>query len=597
MFAVNNNKGITSDNKIKRIVILVISTALFIFASFAMIIVLFSLFYNNIATVEFLYDDAYYYLQIAYNLAIHRVSSFDGLTVTNGYQPLWLLCLSILEYILVLGKKGFFVAALILIYCLLLIPPTWCLLKTRTAFSISLAGGLLATYSAYPFVWTKGLETVLLAPSLLCCVQINERPISAKLVASLSVLFAGMSLIRLDMISLLFAAVIVISSYCVYKKKYQIGFIVKQAILITLPTIVVLVIYFIFNYKYFGSPVPVSGLAKTLGAQILSNWGILSHYLYSLINILKVAPILLLMEFILGRWRGGEFFYIGIVVLFFSIIIQYVYYAAFSGWYVWPWYHYGSALIYTLVVARIIYIGYFFSDELISEKVIFKTMLFIVAIIGLIIIKPVRYYKNILAEAYREEHSNNILYPTFNKYSLLDLNNDYLEMTNLIIAMGDRAGALGYWARENTHIFQTEGLVANYEYLNARKNNQGEIWIQKNIDPNILLVDRGFIPLVSKGARLQYLIAEPIQGRVVLDNIMVFCFPIDAALRKINYEGGIRIWFDFRKKEKCDSNAKNKIDAVIRGEEGIRRFSIPNEYKNHELWAKFERWDRKRISK
>ena len=38
-------------------------------------------------------DDAFYYLNIAKNIINHSFSSFDGLTETNGYQPLWLFIL------------------------------------------------------------------------------------------------------------------------------------------------------------------------------------------------------------------------------------------------------------------------------------------------------------------------------------------------------------------------------------------------------------------------------------------------------------------------------------------------------------------------
>ena len=40
------------------------------------------------------YDDAYYYFQIARNLAEGHFSTFDGHTRTNGYHPLWMLLLT-----------------------------------------------------------------------------------------------------------------------------------------------------------------------------------------------------------------------------------------------------------------------------------------------------------------------------------------------------------------------------------------------------------------------------------------------------------------------------------------------------------------------
>ena len=46
-------------------------------------------------------DDAYYYFQIAYNLAQGKFSTFDGsITQTNGYQPIWLLIITPFYWIL-----------------------------------------------------------------------------------------------------------------------------------------------------------------------------------------------------------------------------------------------------------------------------------------------------------------------------------------------------------------------------------------------------------------------------------------------------------------------------------------------------------------
>jgi hypothetical protein len=38
-------------------------------------------------------EDGYYYLQIARNAALGHGSTYDGVTPTNGYHPLWMLAL------------------------------------------------------------------------------------------------------------------------------------------------------------------------------------------------------------------------------------------------------------------------------------------------------------------------------------------------------------------------------------------------------------------------------------------------------------------------------------------------------------------------
>ena len=51
--------------------------------------------YDTVNFINANADDAYYYFQIAYNLAQGKFSTFDGgITQTNGYQPIWLLIIT-----------------------------------------------------------------------------------------------------------------------------------------------------------------------------------------------------------------------------------------------------------------------------------------------------------------------------------------------------------------------------------------------------------------------------------------------------------------------------------------------------------------------
>lgn len=50
--------------------------------------------------IDYLADDAFFYIVIAKNLARHGFSSFDGMTLTNGYQPLWQAMLALQFWLL-----------------------------------------------------------------------------------------------------------------------------------------------------------------------------------------------------------------------------------------------------------------------------------------------------------------------------------------------------------------------------------------------------------------------------------------------------------------------------------------------------------------
>lgn len=58
----------------------------------------------------FLEDDAYFYLQIAWNISQNHGSTFDGLNITNGYHLLWmgvLVPLASMVHLVGLGKPAF----------------------------------------------------------------------------------------------------------------------------------------------------------------------------------------------------------------------------------------------------------------------------------------------------------------------------------------------------------------------------------------------------------------------------------------------------------------------------------------------------------
>jgi hypothetical protein len=45
----------------------------------------------NLPNRWFIRDDAYYYFKVAQNISEGHGSTFDGIHLTNGYHPLWLL--------------------------------------------------------------------------------------------------------------------------------------------------------------------------------------------------------------------------------------------------------------------------------------------------------------------------------------------------------------------------------------------------------------------------------------------------------------------------------------------------------------------------
>ena len=51
------------------------------------------IFGSQSTVMEWLYDDAFYYMITAKHFSERHISSFDGFTLTTGYHPLWMwLC-------------------------------------------------------------------------------------------------------------------------------------------------------------------------------------------------------------------------------------------------------------------------------------------------------------------------------------------------------------------------------------------------------------------------------------------------------------------------------------------------------------------------
>ena len=108
-------------------------------------------------------DDAFYYLQTAQHIAQSGVSTFDGVTRTNGYHPLWMLCCTLLA--LVFHDKAALLRAAL---CL--------------AFVCHAAAGLLIARLLKPYTgefWSKVLGAAWLFNPLALhlCLCLTEAPL------------------------------------------------------------------------------------------------------------------------------------------------------------------------------------------------------------------------------------------------------------------------------------------------------------------------------------------------------------------------------------------------------------------------------------
>jgi hypothetical protein len=121
-------------------------------------------------------DDFYYGLVVARNLALHGVSTFDGVHLTNGYHPLWVLTLAALYRVLP-GKSVFFGVELVTIIAVLA-----AFVIAKYCLSIAGASERVARFLAMVFILQTliltraGMEINIAIPLLLGVVAFRLSP-------------------------------------------------------------------------------------------------------------------------------------------------------------------------------------------------------------------------------------------------------------------------------------------------------------------------------------------------------------------------------------------------------------------------------------
>lgn len=166
------------------------------------------------AALAFLSDDAYYYLKIARFITEGRGSTFDGIASTNGYHPLWMICVVAIQAV---SWGGLVVPAMLMvILCGFLGFATLCLVYSAVEAKLAPGFGWVAVAACLlPNLFTamtNGLETSLLLFSLslllwACCRwQLHSLDASPRRRFGFGLLLGFAFLSRLDSAFLVIAA-------------------------------------------------------------------------------------------------------------------------------------------------------------------------------------------------------------------------------------------------------------------------------------------------------------------------------------------------------------------------------------------------------
>ncbi len=298
-------------------------------------------------------DDFFYYAVIAQNLADTGQSTFDGVTLSNGYHPLWMLVCTALAAVFDIHSPGFFIAIFV-VQTLLVVAGVWAFTALgRKAVSAGFLGQAALTvgstvYGVCLTIWAaNGMEVALLAPLtpmlLLSAWKFCENPDLRGAFIAAALLCANI-LSRLDMV-IVFAP-LGLGILVLLLRRQGLAAVLKLSP--ALAAFIPLAIYLIINVAVFGSAMPISGQAKRLmveGAQFgFSAKSIQSFFAtpnlnfyispvgVTLVTIAGAAAVLAIKR-LRSTWAGT-----GFLLLVLGVALFYEQAAVTSDWKLWPWY-------------------------------------------------------------------------------------------------------------------------------------------------------------------------------------------------------------------------------------------------------------------
>jgi hypothetical protein len=160
----------------------------------------------------FVRDDAYYYFKVAQNISAGLGSTFDGINVSNGYHPLWMLiCIPIFtlaKYDLVLPLRVLLVVISI-IHAITAVM-IYRLVKTHLSHAVAILAAVFWAFNSYihATVYEMGLETPIAAFSVVLTIYVlskfesewRTKQITWKQLAWLGLIAAIAMFSRLDLI-------------------------------------------------------------------------------------------------------------------------------------------------------------------------------------------------------------------------------------------------------------------------------------------------------------------------------------------------------------------------------------------------------------
>jgi len=524
-------------------------------------------------TVDLLFDDAYYYLGIAWHLAHDNTSMFASPFITNGYHPLWLLLLTGVTALLDLSKHGLFIA------CLVLTAAVQCIglyiFGQGTSDPVRRTAGRIAIFIAilkFPLVFSMGMETTLFIIFIPLLMQAATGALSSRRqCVKLGILMSLVFLTRLDALALDVA----VMGIALATRRLP----WKHAPAVLMPLVVTLVVYAAINIHFFGTPLPVSGQAKAIGNVLGSNLLTSRAFTDSSTLIIAMIAIWALARLTVARnLRAGG---LEICSLAIATAACGLYYGVFSSWPIWKWYLYPCAwlFIYAMIAgilgsAALIAKARSFLSPWPWARIAFLSVAVIVfGMAASAFVSRQRYQDTFVYEYGIKRNlprTSDIKESSFNRENVDLL--PWLEARypgSATIVMGDRAGGLGYWMPERFKLLHVEGLVADKPFLEVLRSGTLANWLSTQ-NADLYISDRpGALEIENV-----FGFVEPVQPRVTNGVLNILCFHRKDVLASTSYlwdeKPQIRQIFDYRQRMECPAAILTKFEELQKTTGGVR---------------------------
>lgn len=409
---------------------------------------------------ENLKDDSFYYLEISKNVAEGKGVTFDEVSKTNGFHPLWMgvtILLAnisssphhLLEYTLLTGYILIFISSLYLLYQG----------SKYGIIPLSLSSLIWIRYSI-PFS-RSGMEVslILFFFSLLFYFCLKFNLFSGHGSHYYNILFIGfiLSLIQLTRLDSVFFCVIFVFTffaYLTYKKSSESILdirVIKSTIILSLPCLFTGSLYLYYNYVTFGEVSPVSGFVKGYGSGFV-NYNMIDLFLVdvSLSNLIFdvwipffiIIAVSTYLIFIMFKKGHTESALLSICSFAFAATLL-SYYLFFTSWPLWSWYSYPAPLIVLTVIPGLKHI----------PVELPQNVKLTVGVLAVLFIFLVGSHQGLF---HLDDPQGS--YKVQNQKLAMDMNT---ELQGRRVAMGDRAGSFAYFY--DGPVTQLEGLVGSYD--------------------------------------------------------------------------------------------------------------------------------------